>query len=193
MIKNLNFDINPIGKISKFFLDRNITSFEEATIFIKQLPYRRNKNKADLTTVFSDNCGTCSTKHAVLKQLAEENNVLDLKLFLGLFRMNAINTPAIKTTLDQYQLSYIPEAHNYLMYDGCILDYTNSNSKPSDFSNHLIAEIEITINQINDFKISYHQQFLKQWLTKNTSIAYNLDQLWVIREQCIKDISAHQY
>ena len=69
-----DFDIKSTGQISKEFVDRNILTFNQATLFIKELAYGRNADKNNLTSVFMDNCGTCSTKHALLKRLADENN-----------------------------------------------------------------------------------------------------------------------
>lgn len=189
MIESLNFDIKPVGKISRKFLTLNISTFNEATEFVRQLAYGRNENKADLTTVFTDNCGTCSTKHALLKQLSDENNFTDLKLIIGLFRMNADNTPKISATLRKNRLEYIPEAHNYLKYGTQILDFTNKTSKPADFEGELIEETEIQADQIADFKVNYHKQYLAKWLDKQKAINLTLDELWKIREQCISDLS----
>lgn len=189
MIESLNFDIKPIGTISKMFLAHNILTFAKATAFVRQLAYRRNKNKSDLTTLFTDNCGTCSTKHALLKQLADENGFSNLKLITGLFRMNAINTPKISETLKRYNLDYIPEAHNYLKWRNQILDFTNKTSKPADFENELIEETEIIPTQIADFKVAYHRKYLQNWLDKQTTINLTLDELWTIREQCISALS----
>jgi hypothetical protein len=189
MSVNLDFDITPNGPISKTFLAHNISTFGEATAFVRQLKYGRNQNKADLTNVFTDNCGTCSTKHALLKQLADENGFDDLKLMTGLFRMNSINTPKISATLKVHKLTYIPEAHNYLKYKGAILDFTSKTSKPSDFESDLIQEIEISTNQIADFKVQYHKKYLSEWLIKHPTLNFTLSQLWKIREQCIADLS----
>jgi ribosomal protein S30 len=189
MTDSLNFDIKPVGTISRQFLAHNISTFNDATKFVRQLAYGRNENKADLTTVFTDNCGTCSTKHALLKQLADENNFVDFKLFTGLFRMNSSNTPKISATLKRHKLDYIPEAHNYLKYGNQILDFTNKTSKPADFENELIEETEIRTDQIADFKINYHKQYLTNWLNKQKTLNLTLDELWKIREQCITDLS----
>ncbi len=191
MNDNIDFHIKPVGPVSRKFLDHNILTFMEATEFIRQLSYGRNKNKLDLTTIFADNCGTCSTKHAVLKQLAKENNVDNLKLVTGLFRMNASNTPKIAATLAQHNLDYIPEAHNYLKYGSQILDYTNKTSTPADFENELIEESEIQPEQISDFKVKYHKQYLANWLAKQKTLHLTLDELWKIREQCIVDLSTN--
>ena len=184
-----NFDIQPAGEISNEFLKRNIKTFEEPSDFVRYLPYGRNANKNEPATLFTDQCGTCSTKHALLKLLAEENNIPDVKLMLGIFKMNASNTPKIAQTLTQNQLTYIPEAHNYLKINNHIVDVTNSNSSFCDFLNDLLEEIEITPQQITDFKTTYHQHYLRNWLTQYTNICYSISELWHIREQCIKDLS----
>ena len=99
-----NFGIQFKGEISDFFIARKIIDFVGASNFIKQLPYGRNNNKNDLTSLFFDNCGTCSTKHALLKSLAIEQFQDDVKLNLGIFKMNGQNTPAIRQTLMKHNL-----------------------------------------------------------------------------------------
>jgi hypothetical protein len=121
---NYNFEIHSNGEISQLFLKNQCSNFLSASEFIRNLPYRRNLNKDNLATVFIDECGTCSTKHAILKTLAEENNQTDFKLILGIFKMSGNNTPKIKSVLETYNLDYIPEAHNYLKFKNQILDFT---------------------------------------------------------------------
>jgi hypothetical protein len=188
MFHLFDFDIKAKRDISTCFLNHNINTFSLAAEFIKRLPYQRNKNKEDLTTVFTDACGTCSTKHAVLKQLAIENNRDDLALMLGIFKMNGHNTPKIAGTLKQYNLQCIPEAHNYLKFEGHILDYTFPNSQNNDFEQDLLEEIIIQPNQITNFKVAYHSAYLKKWLIENY-IPYSLDEIWNIRELCIQQLS----
>lgn len=189
MTNILNFDIKPAGPISGRFLLLNIQTFTEATIFVRRLPYGRNDNKSDLTTLFTDNCGTCSTKHALLKKLAEENSIDNLKLMTGIFRMHSDNTPKVSTTLKKYKLNYIPEAHCYLKYKNLIIDCTTETSKSEDFENELIEEIEIQADQIADVKITYHKQYLSHWLEKQKIVHLTLIDIWKIREQCISDLS----
>lgn len=186
---NYNFDIVSNQKISKLFKQNHCFDFLSASGFVRNLPYRRNLDKDNLATVFTDNCGTCSTKHAILKTLAEENNQSDFKLILGIFRMNGKNTPKIKSVLDNHNLMYIPEAHNYLKFKNQILDSTKKNSSENDFINDLLEEIEIEPHQINQFKIEFHRNYLKNWLNENPEIPYPLEELWKIREECIKALS----
>ncbi|WP_113660877.1 hypothetical protein [Pedobacter nanyangensis] len=191
MSERINFEIHPTGIISKKFLLHNIHTFSEAANFVRKLRYSRNKNKADLSTVFDDKCGTCSTKHALLKRLSEENNIVGFKLMIGIFKMNAANTPKIAATLAKNQLPYLPEAHTYLKWKNEILDYTNEHSKPSDFANDLLEEIEIRTNQISNFKVSFHQNFLANWLKTQQNLMVSMEELWQIREQCIIALSSN--
>lgn len=184
-----NFKINRLGNISNRFLEYNIYTFQQALDFVRHLPYGRNLNKSDLITVFVEGCGTCSTKHALLKQLAIENNYDNIKLIMGLFKMNANNTPEITKTLNENKLDYIPEAHCYLKIENEIIDVMKVNSKPEDFANDLIEEKEILPNQIADYKEAYHKNYLENWLKGNKQIIYTLNELWAIREQCIQDLS----
>ncbi len=139
--------------------------------------------------MFADNCGTCSTKHALIKRLADENNFETVKLIVGLFRMNKINTPEISATLLQNNLEFIPEAHCYLKIEDLILDLTKINSKPTDFLDELIEEIEISPEQITDYKVNYHKNYLVTWLANNKQINLSLNDIWKIREQCIQDLA----
>ncbi len=176
-------------KVSRLFQERGIATFAEAGKFVANLKYGRNANKEDLTTLFSDNCGTCSTKHALLKLWAEEQGRQDIKLMLGIFRMNAQNTPKAGKILTKYNLPYLPEAHNYLKCHEIRLDFTLPEEKALQFENDLLEEIEIEVFQITAFKVQYHKDFLQKWLLENPTIIFDLETIWKIREECIEALS----
>lgn len=185
----LDFSIHPKGEISTIFLNLGITSFKDAGNWIASLPYRRNSSKVDLKFVFQEKCGTCSTKHAILKLLADENNFEELDLMLGIFKLNHYNTPKISSVLQKYNLQYIPEAHNYLFYKQEIYDFTFPTSQELDFKESLLIQYSITPSQISDFKIDAHKNYIKNWLKENDDIKYSLEEIWQIRELCIKALS----
>lgn len=103
--------------------------------------------------------------------------------------MNSKNTSKIPHVLKNYGLAEMPEAHNYLKYQNEILDFTRINSAPENFINDLVEEIEIQPRQITEFKVEYHQNFLKDYLKDNLKIPYHLDEFWKIREECILALS----
>jgi len=184
-----DFRIKPGGVISDQFLALGITDFADAAAYIRHLPYGRNSDKTDICVVFAEGRGTCSTKHAVLHRLATENSYPDVKLILGLFKMNPDNAPEAALVLLQNGLLYLPEAHNDLKIDGAILDCTHAYSSAADFSADLLLEQEITSSQITDFKVNFHRDNLQKWLAEQ-QLRFTLDELWAVREACIGALSA---
>lgn len=182
-----NFKIENRGEISKEFLENGILFFENACQFVANLPYKRNSNKEDLRCIFNDFGGTCSTKHAVLRKLALENGHDEVKLILGIFKMDSIYAPSISKTLETYHLDYIPEAHNYLKINDEYFDFTRHNSNYKDFKNKLLLEQEIEFNQITTDKVAIHKHFLEKWI-KEEHLEFSIDEIWKIREQCILDL-----
>lgn len=182
----MNFDIKNNGEVSNEFLNLGITDFKTAGEFVSQLSYKRNANKKDILCVFKDNAGTCSTKHATLRKLALENNHSEVKLILGIFKMDKEYSPKIEDTLNENQLDYIPEAHNYLKLGNEYLDFTKPKAEYSDFQNKLLEEHEIEFNQINEEKILIHQNYLKKWVENDSE--FDLESIWKIREKCIVDL-----
>lgn len=125
-----------------------------------------------------------AVQNILLKRLADENGSNSLKLVLGIFKMNSNNTPKIKDVLAKYDLKYIPEAHNYLRSNNHILDFTGIGVNVVEFELALLEEIEISPDQITDYKVEFHKEFLSHWIEINKT-PYTLDELWKIREECI--------
>lgn len=182
-----NFKIKSKGVVSEEFLIRNIPDFHSACTYIAGLPYKRNTDKNEIKSVFKDHGGTCSTKHATLRKLALENNNPHIKLILGIFKMNPEYTMKIKNTLEKYGLNYIPEAHNYIKIENEYYDFTKPNSHYTEFKDKLMIEKEIEYDQIASYKIAFHQDFLSKWII-NEKIPFSLQEIWDIREQCIRDL-----
>ena len=184
MVNLYNFNINSKDGLSKQCNQKQIFEFSKLCEYVKRLPYGRNSNRSHYNLILEENMGTCSTKHAFLAQVAIENNIQAIELFLGIYRMKDSNTDGVKSVLKAYDLDYIPEAHTYLKYNEDIYDFTRSVSSTNSFENDILFETQIRPNQIGDFKINLHQSFLKQWI-KDEDISYAFEELWEIREQCI--------
>lgn len=162
-------------------------NWQETINFVKKIPYGRNSNREDFSLIISENKGTCSSKHAYLKDFANRNNIPNVKLFIGMYKMNHNNTN-IGTILKDYNLDYIPEAHCYLKIEGETVDVTSENANFEKIKNDLITEIEIEPFQVADFKINYHQNFIRNWLIETKS-NFTFDEIWNIRETCIEKLS----
>lgn len=168
-------------------LNLNIGNWGDLLSFIQQLPYGRNQNREDLSLVLSEGKGTCSSKHAFLKKIAMLNNIEQVKLLVGIYRMNKKNTPKIENTIAEHGLEYIPEAHCYLLLNNRRIDITSPLSNIDVLINDVIEEIEIEAEQVNEFKVEYHKNFLRNWIERE-SINKSFEEIWVIRERCIEKL-----
>lgn len=157
--------------------------------WVAHLPYRRNSDKNDPLCLFKDLAGTCSTKHATLRRLALEQGRNEVELVLGIVRMDVSFDKKVSSVLAQYGLQYIPEAHNYLRIGASYYDFTSPQSDIGRLRNHLLEEHLLEYNQISDYKVRIHKEYIQQWL-QSQSIGWELDRIWEIREECIKALQS---
>ncbi len=156
--------------------------------YIHSLPYGRNSNRTDVSLVLKEGKGSCSSKHGLLKTLADLNNISAVQLMLGMYKMNADNTPGIGDALAASKLDYIPEAHCYLKIDGVRADFTSAQSNITLIEKSLLKEMEIQPSQIADFKVKWHKDYVRQWVL-DENLELNFEQVWQIREDCIEHLS----
>ncbi len=185
-----DFAIKTNGPISRAFSKLKIQRFYGVINYVKNIPYGRNSSKTDLLTVLTENKGTCSSKHALIKVLLDEHEVNSIHLILGTYQMKEENTKGVGAVLEGTGLDYIPEAHNYLLYRGNRYDFTfPGTSKTSPFP-YLMEEIRISPEQIDCFKVDYHKKFLGNWIKNNNlDSEFDVEKVWRLREACIHALS----
>lgn len=175
------------GSLSREFLQLGCRDWKEVWEYVNRLAYARNGDINNFHSVLEEKRGTCSTKHALLAALAEEQKV-PLRLMTGLLEMNALHFPALAPVLKKYQLPSILETHCYLIYEGERLDITFPGKidypSPADF----LKEWPITPRDIGDTKVKRHQEEMKQWIAAR-KIPYTFEEVWKIREECINALS----
>ena len=165
-----------------------LSSFDDLLRVVQQLPYGRNENRFDPELVWTEQQGTCSSKHAFLKKVAEEQGFDSVKLILGIYKMNAANTPGIGDSLKDSSLKYIPEAHCYLSIDGARIDITFPESNIENLVPDILEEQFIEWSDVGEFKVNYHQSFIKKWL-KRSRRKISFEEVWELREVCISKLS----
>jgi hypothetical protein len=180
-----NFPLQPADGVTSLLLALGVRDFHGAARYVHQLPYGRTSDRANFRLVLHERCGTCSTKHALLAQLAREQGVA-VALTLGIYAMTENNTPGVGPILAQYNLSFLPEAHCYLTYEGMRIDITRAGVEPTEPITHFLYEEPITPEQIGAYKVALHQRFLQEWIP-HSGVAgqYTVADLWRIREACI--------
>lgn len=169
-------------------LASRLETWNDLLEIVRNLPYGRNSNREDLSLVWKEQKGTCSSKHAFLKLIAELNAIPNIKLILGMYKMSASNTRNLENVLSKNSLDYLPEAHCYLKIDGERLDFTSPNSDFNKIKNDILLEKEIQPQQVVEFKVAFHKNYLQDWI-KTEKVPFNFNEIWNIREQCIANLS----
>ncbi|MEM6394892.1 MAG: hypothetical protein AAF741_00995 [Bacteroidota bacterium] len=165
-----------------------VSSWEDLIGHVQHLPYGRISNATDLGLVLSEQKGTCSTKHALLKKMADLNGIDGVELVLGMYLMSEVNTPGIYPILTQHDLEAIPEAHCYLKVEEKRYDFTKPDSDIARIETDILEEVIIQPEQVGTFKRNYHRDYLRKYISKN-NIYMSFETLWKIREACIQQLS----
>jgi len=170
--------------ITTMFTRRGIFTFQSACDYVHKLPYGRNTDRSDWALVLQENKGACSTKHALLKALADEL-FIDIDLVVGIYAMTAKNTLGIAQVLSKHNIEYIPEAHCYLKFKNTRYDFTRFNATAIEPINEFYSEKSITPHEIGDVKVNFHTNYIYRKYGREA-----FKKIWSIREECIKAISS---
>jgi len=174
--------------ITQNLIGHGITDFGSLLSYTRAIPYGRTADRRDLGLVVSENKGTCSSKHALVKMLADLNDFTNVQLILCLFKMNKQNTPGIGNVLSDHQIPYLPEAHCYLQVLDKKIDLTSSDSELSKIEQDILQELPIDPEQIAEFKVDFHKAYLEDWIIQQ-KMNKNFETIWIIREACIEALS----
>lgn len=181
--------LRPAGAITSAFVERGATDLRASADLLWHIPYGRNAAPGDLLCVLAEGVGTCSTKHALLARLIAEQAVPGIELRMGIYEMSEANTPGVGATLADHGLTSLPEAHCYLVANGVRVDITRTDGAGERPIDTFLAEEAITADQIGDHKRDFHRRFLATAAASGRYGPRTPDELWAIREQCIRAIS----
>jgi len=169
-------------------IESGCVTWEDLVRSVRNFKYGRGVDRSNFNQVWYQRMGTCSTKHGFLYQVAKTNGFDNVKLIIGMYLMNAHNTPKVAKVLSESGLKEIPEAHCYLKVDENYLDATSNNSSYDDFSSDLLEEMIVEPEFLIHQKVDYHREFIKQWVAQGNSDKSS-DELWFTREKCIQALS----
>ena len=175
-----SFTIDAERPLGRRFAALGLGDYREAARHVRTLPYGRNSDRSDWRLVLEEGRGTCSTKHALLAELARENG-RPVSLVLGFYKMDGANTPGVGAVLSEHGLRCVPEAHCYLVHEGARVDLTREGEGAEQVEDFLHEE-EIEPHQIGEYKVGLHRDFIRQWAASR-----GLDSARVrwVREECI--------
>lgn len=155
------------SSISKTFLDLGITGFREACRYVHELPYGYNSNRDDLMILFTENMGSCTTKHAVIATLAAELEIV-INKSIGIYAMNDNLVTGTGNILETYNLPYLPMVHCFLEFGSHRVDLSegNRNGKNGPINEFLYTEKVAACISAKDEYLLYRKALTNHILTR---------------------------
>ena len=184
-----NFKLTLEGIISQKFLEKNIFDFHGACEYVKSLPKGRNSSNTDFVKLLEEQKGTCATKHALLNQLALENNQNEIELMFGIYLISSETHTHLTNFFLDKKYAHFPETHCYLRYKGIRYDYSSQNFPINQFESTIVREQRIDPNQVGEWKTKIHQDYLIRWLKRNPLVNSSIENIWQDREKIQKLLS----
>lgn len=185
----INFPLTSNEVYSSAFRNLGINDFHSACNYLMKLPYGRNANRHDFLLTLTEGKGTCSSKHAILAYLADENGQKDVELIVGIFLMSAETHPKLAAFFSDKSYASIPEAHCYLRYRGERFDYTDSSNALERIASRIVREQRAEPQQLVEWKPMIHKHYMEGWLRRNPQIGLSVEELWMEREVAIAELS----
>ena len=172
------------GPVSDAFVVAGASSVRDAFELVWHLPYGRVADPGNPLALLSERRGTCSTKHALLARLLDEQD-LEGELRLGIYEMSEANTPGVGVVLARHGLTAIPEAHCYLVLDGQRVDVTRLDGQGEEPIGAFMYEEPVEPEDIGEYKRTLHRRFIDAW-AQESDCGLTGEELWAIREACIE-------
>lgn len=185
----MNRPILDKGPIGRAILFRSCQRLDVTLTLIGNMRYGRLTDTNDHLAVLKELKGTCSSKHVLVKRLADEQGWEDVELICCLYRMSESNTPGIGECLKVVGLDHLPEAHLYLKISGQPTDLTFPHSDHALYADDIIEEQVVTADWIAREKAGYHREKMAEWLNDQNAML-SLEDVWEIRENCISELSS---
>lgn len=187
-----NAAITASGPVSGKFLSMGIDGFIEACRFVHEMPYGYNTDRDDLTILFKEKLGSCTTKHAVIATLAAESG-LPIEKTIGIYAMTEEIVTGTGRILDKYMLPYVPMLHCFLVYGEHRVDLTegNNNGKKRSIEDFLFTEKVIPNICAKDEYLLYRKALKDYILIKNELKGIDLRSILKAREEGLALLKAN--
>jgi hypothetical protein len=178
--------------ISDTFRALGIHRFLEACRHVHGLPYGYNSDRDDPMILFKERFGSCTTKHATIATLAQEQS-LSIARGVGIYPMTEAIVTGAGRIAAAHGLPYVPMIHCYLEYQGLKVDLTegNRNGKNGPIDVFLFTRlVEPNISAKAEYLI-YRQALTDLVRTREELQGVEIKQILHAREDGIKLLRAN--
>jgi hypothetical protein len=182
------FEITANSLLSQGICEFGITTFAQLVLRVSTIPYGRTTSNSPLA-ILVENRGTCSPKHRLLAEVAQEFQHFEVSLVVGIYDMSEDNTPGVGVVLGAARLDSIPEAHCCLKVDGSRFDFTGLPVGLKSPFESLVSETVVSPVRLVEDKKRLHMEILQAWADRHD---LSIDDAWIVREACIAALAARQ-
>lgn len=112
--------------ISRRFRDVGLSTFRDACLWVRDLPYGPHSAGRDPEVVFDELRGNCRSKHSLIAVLARELG-LRVSKYIGAYRLDESIVEGAGEILAEHRLTFVPRTHCVLKYDEQFIDLTAGN------------------------------------------------------------------
>lgn len=186
LLEKIKMPDSPIlerGEVSKQFLSKNVRTFRRAIEYVYKLQYAPPSEPFNFHLVLKEERGTCSTRHALLVALAKELG-LPINLGLAIYNLTPQRFPELKDILQKFNIPYIPESHNFMVYNNIFLDITFPGDCKILLPSEVNQEEKILPEQIINYKIEVHKKYLEKWYKEN-DFNFSMEEFNEAHRQCV--------
>jgi len=171
---DFQFEILSKEKVSTFLKEHNVHFFQLAIAFFKS-----NLEALDdcliLVVEDSNNSMTTVTKfHAVLAQLAVENDISEVELVVGIFIVNATSFPELVDYFSSKSYDNVALSTCYFVIDGERIDFFKGNNFLNKISKRFVREQRVDPHQAKEWKEKIYEDYIGKWLKRNSAITETL-------------------
>ena len=172
---DFEFEILSNEKVSTFLKEHNVNFFQSAIAFFKS-NLKALDDCLKLIVEDSNNSMTTVAKfHAVLAQLAVENDISEVELVVGIFIVNATSFPKLADYFSSKSYANLALSTCYFVIDGERIDFFKGNNFLNKISKRFVREQRVDPHQAKEWKEKIYEDYIGKWLKRNSEITETLE------------------
>lgn len=159
--------------------------FAQLALHVRALPCESQGWSADPLAVLRDGRGTAGAKHRLLAGVAQQCGHPEVVLTVGIYEMNAVNSPAVATLLADACVPFIPESHSYLTVDHQRFDFSGRPPPASSLASPFAVILEehfVMPDDLAERQRQAHQRALSRWADRN---GLSSEAAWALHQACL--------
>ena len=190
MMTEFNFEILSNKPISTYLKSKNIHDFKSTVTFLKSTPSELNLTQDFVVKDLEETMSTSSKIHAVLADLAVENDINEVELMMGIFLVDQTTFPELENYFADKPYSSIALTTSYLKVNDKRIDFSTEKPIIERISSKIIREQRMDPHQSKEWKEKIYEDYIQKWLKRNPYISHPINEILREEKRLIELISS---